>query len=760
MNSLLLIPVLPFLASILAMVFASYKKFVINITIAGILLTLATAIIIFCVQPTDHKLSYDLLNIGPNDLEVNLHLNHLAFVMVMLITFMSSIVHIYSARYMLSDATQSRFMAQLSLVTASVLFLVTSENLLTAFLGWQWIGMSLYLLLNHYHFDKKANKAAKKKFIINRLGDVSFLFAIIIAYQVYHTSSVSEITASIQQSYTVFGFDFAANTLITGFIFIAVMTKSAQFPFHFWLPDTMETPTPVSALMHAGIINAGGFLLTSISPLVTTSPVTMLAIFIVGVTTMLTSVLFIATQTDIKKQLAYSTMGQMGYMIMQCGLGCFSAAVFHLIAHGFYKASLFLNAGSALKNIKVNDTSTTFTIKCLLAICAYITASSINALGIYFIFGSWDNVKLNQILVLFLIVSLAQFTWTTLQYRDIRKFAINTITLTAIYFIYLYSIQFLDLYLTNNITDMYNTMSGAWEIACCMSVIALQLLLWMQPACIRPESQLSKRVYILSLNKLHVEEFFRTFLLNPLRKSGDICKKYLLPNIKLAYFSMLDIIIIFTFSASIYGLIKWHDNSSGYNVMLLLGNLILYIVMLVTTNRVKTFRRLFICLSLIQVLYINIGLFNYGNIAPTVSVFHLTNILLLFIPLIFLFKAKQNHIETINPNKNELPWLSIYTSIILILFIGLPGTAGFISEYIILYSLLSASLGVGLLFAAGIVLTAIVVLHLLQIYIFNPSTISRSDPKLSYALHGLCMSCIAFNVFNGVHPQLLMSWLA
>lgn len=760
MNSLLLIPALPFLASVLAMIFASHKKFVVNITTASVLLTLVTAITIFSVQPSDHQLSYDLLTIGPNNLEVTLHLSHLAFVMVLLITFMSSIVHIYSARYMLSDATQSRFMAQLSLVTASVLFLVTSENLLTAFLGWQWIGMSLYLLLNHYHFDKKANKAAKKKFIINRLGDVSFLFAIIIAYQVYHTSSISEITASIQQNYTVFGFEFAANTLITSFIFIAVMTKSAQFPFHFWLPDTMETPTPVSALMHAGIINSGGFLLTSISPLVTTSPATMLAIFIIGVATMLTSVLFIVTQADIKKQLAYSTMGQMGYMIMQCGLGCFSAAVFHLIAHGFYKASLFLNAGNALKNIKTKNSSNSFAMKCLLATCAYITAVSINALGIYLVFGSWDNIKLNQILILFLIVSLAQFTWTSLQYRDVRKFALNTITLTVIYLAYLYSIKSLDLYLSNSITDMYKTINGVWEIAFCITVIALQLALWMQPACIRPESQLSKRIYILSLNKMYVEEFFRASLLNPLRRLGDICKKMLLPNIKHAYFSMLDVIIIFTFSASIYGLIKWHDKNSGYNVILLLGNLVLYIVMLITTNRVKTFRRLFICLSLIQILYINIGLFNFGNVASTVSVFHLTNILLLFIPLIFLFKAKQNHVETINASKNELPWLSIYTSIILILFIGLPGTAGFISEYIILYSLISASLGAGLLFATGIVLTAIVVLHLLQIYIFNPSTISRSDPKLSYALHALCISCIAFNVFNGVHPQLLMSWLA
>ena len=204
-------------------------------------------------------------------------------------------------------------------------------------------------MLNHYHYDTNANKSAKKKFIINRIGDLSFLIGVTLCYVYFGSSDFNLINSSNDMSINIFTYPVSLNTLIVCLVFIAVMTKSAQFPFHIWLPDTMQAPTPVSAIMHAGVINSGGFLLARISEMVNLSDFASNFIFTVGMLTVVSAAFFLFSQSDVKKQLAYSTMGQMGFMIIQCSIGLYTAAVFHLIAHGFFKAFLFLNAGNNLK---------------------------------------------------------------------------------------------------------------------------------------------------------------------------------------------------------------------------------------------------------------------------------------------------------------------------------------------------------------------------------------------------------------------------
>jgi proton-translocating NADH-quinone oxidoreductase chain L len=282
----------------------------------------------------------------------------LTSVMLFVITFISTLVHLYSLEYMESDPHINRFISYLSLFTFFMLILVTSDNFLQLFVGWEGVGLSSYLLINFWYTRIQANKSAIKAMLLNRMGDFALLFAIFTTYFVFNSLDYDIIFGLASKlnpnSFTLFGYLFSYIDLITILLFIGAMGKSAQFGLHTWLPDAMEGPTPVSALIHAAtMVTAGVFLIVRCSFLFELSSFSLNFILIIGAITTFFSSTVGLFQNDIKKIIAYSTCSQLGYMIFACGLSSYDVAMFHLSNHAFFKALLFLGAGSIIH--AVND---------------------------------------------------------------------------------------------------------------------------------------------------------------------------------------------------------------------------------------------------------------------------------------------------------------------------------------------------------------------------------------------------------------------
>lgn len=302
------------------------------------------------------------LKVGTVEIRFALVMDQLTAVMLVLVSGVSLIVHLYARRYMQDEPGYSRFYALLGATTAVTLAMVMAADLIQLFLLWQIMGVLLYLLLGFDLATPKAAESAAWSLIINRAGDVAFALGVLLLVSTYGTSNLAELfdrAAAGPQSVTLgwLGLSDVAirvNETATLLIFIGAMAKSAQFPLHVWLPSTMDSPTPVSALMHAGLVNAGGFLLNRLAPLYMQTPDTLQLVFVVGTVTALIGSTIMLTQSDIKRALGYSTVGQMGYMMMEIGLGAFALAIFHLAAHGIFKATLFLNAGGVINATRRN----------------------------------------------------------------------------------------------------------------------------------------------------------------------------------------------------------------------------------------------------------------------------------------------------------------------------------------------------------------------------------------------------------------------
>src|SRR5881396_4122162 len=273
--------------------------------------------------------------------------------MMVLISGVSTIIYLYSMRYMQQERGYSRFLALLAFTTFVLLCMVSSANLLMLFIFWQLLTWLLYLLSHHYAHPATM-EGAFKTYTLLRVGDVAFLSGIVLAHVLYGTLEFQQLfIRAAEDPITVSlwpgsGLEISAVTAITLLIFIGAMSKSAQFPMHVWLPASLYAPTPVHALLHAGIINAGGFLINRLAPLYGLAPDTLHVAFVIGGLTAVVAAAIMLTQSDIKTMLGFSTIGQMGYMIMECGLGAFALAIFHLIAHGLFKATVFLNCGNVI----------------------------------------------------------------------------------------------------------------------------------------------------------------------------------------------------------------------------------------------------------------------------------------------------------------------------------------------------------------------------------------------------------------------------
>jgi len=358
-----LIIFLPLIASIISGFFGKFVGDRFSEILTSFLITVSAVLsilIFYKVIIFDYTNTFVIstwINSGALNVNWSIKIDALSSVMLVVVTLISSLVHIYSIGYMSHDPHKPRFMAYLSLFTFAMLTLVTSDNFLQLFFGWEGVGLCSYLLIGFWFKKDSANAAAMKAFIVNRVGDFGFALGIFLIFYLFGTVNYDEVFQLIpeftQEKISIMGVAFNAIDVICLLLFVGAMGKSAQIFLHTWLPDAMEGPTPVSALIHAAtMVTAGVFLVVRCSPIYEFSETALFFITLVGMTTALFAASVALAQNDIKKIIAYSTCSQLGYMFFATGVGAYNVAMFHLFTHAFFKALLFLGSGSVIHSFK------------------------------------------------------------------------------------------------------------------------------------------------------------------------------------------------------------------------------------------------------------------------------------------------------------------------------------------------------------------------------------------------------------------------
>jgi NADH-quinone oxidoreductase subunit L len=289
------------------------------------------------------------LSVGNVQIPFSLLLDPLSAVMILAVTGISFLIHVYSLGYMHDDEDEIRYFSHLNLFVFFMLVLVLGGSLPLMFVGWEGVGLCSYLLIGFWYKKQSASDAGKKAFIVNRIGDAGLILGMIVAFHAFGTLSLDEIARGIGAKPGDALGEFGVITAVALLLFVGACGKSAQIPLHIWLPDAMEGPTPVSALIHAAtMVTAGVYMVARLAPLYAKSETAMLVVAVVGCATAFMAATIALVQTDIKRVLAYSTVSQLGYMFLACGVGAFGVAIFHLVTHAFFKALLFLGSGSVI----------------------------------------------------------------------------------------------------------------------------------------------------------------------------------------------------------------------------------------------------------------------------------------------------------------------------------------------------------------------------------------------------------------------------
>ena len=342
-------PLLGFLITGLANKSLKHKQAGIIASLMVLLSFLASVILFFILRSSGRNEAtvtlFNWIAIGGMNIPFAFLIDHLSLTMMLIITGVGALIHIYSIGYMRDDKRVNSFFAQMNLFTFSMLLLVMGANYLVLFIGWEGVGLCSYLLIGFWFKNPAYNYAARKAFIMNRIGDLGFILGIILLFFTFKTVTFSEIFTQA----TAFQIGTPVITLITILLLVGAVGKSAQIPLFTWLPDAMAGPTPVSALIHAAtMVTAGIYMIARSSILYNLAPLTLNIIIVIGLATAIIAALVGLKQNDIKKVLAYSTVSQLGYMFLALGLGAYSAGVFHVTTHAFFKALLFLGAGSVI----------------------------------------------------------------------------------------------------------------------------------------------------------------------------------------------------------------------------------------------------------------------------------------------------------------------------------------------------------------------------------------------------------------------------
>ena len=357
-----LIPLLPLASFLILGMFGHWIRDKAHlVAVPAIVLSLGISILAFFDVAGGHHSTirlYTWLTSGMLDVHIGLSIDRLTSVMLLLVTTVSALVHVYTIGYMQGEPGYARFFSYIALFTFSMLMLVLADNFLQLFVFWEAVGLCSYLLIGHWYERQSAVAAATKAFVVNRVGDFGFMLGLLLVFTTFDSldyatafANVGPATAQVMNILEPVGgsFEVSTITVICLLLFMGAVGKSAQFPLHVWLPDAMEGPTPISALIHAAtMVTAGVFMVARLSPLYNASPAAMSVVAVVGAITMVLGATIALTQTDIKRVVAYSTMSQLGYMMMACGLGAYAAGIYHLMTHGAFKALLFLGCGSVI----------------------------------------------------------------------------------------------------------------------------------------------------------------------------------------------------------------------------------------------------------------------------------------------------------------------------------------------------------------------------------------------------------------------------
>jgi NADH-quinone oxidoreductase subunit L len=357
-----LIPLLPLASFLILGIFGHWIRDKAHfVAVPAIILSFGISVLAYLDVADGHHSTFRLytwLTSGTLDVHIGLTIDRLTSVMLLLVTTVSALVHIYTIGYMEGDPGYARFFSYIALFTFSMLMLVLADNFLQLFVFWEAVGLCSYLLIGHWYERPSACAAATKAFIVNRVGDFGFLLGLLLVFTTFGSLDYSTVFGNVEREagnvlnlLEPFGgnLEVSALTMMCLLLFVGAVGKSAQVPLHVWLPDAMEGPTPISALIHAAtMVTAGVFMVARLAPLYNASPAARSVVAVVGAMTMVLGATIALTQTDIKRVVAYSTMSQLGYMMMACGLGAYAAGMYHLLTHGAFKALLFLGCGSVI----------------------------------------------------------------------------------------------------------------------------------------------------------------------------------------------------------------------------------------------------------------------------------------------------------------------------------------------------------------------------------------------------------------------------
>ncbi len=357
-----LIPLLPLASFVILGLFGHWIKDKAHlVAVPAVVLSFLISVFAFIDVADGHHSTiqlYTWLTSGTLDLHLGLTIDRLTAVMLLLVTTVSALVHVYTIGYMRGEPGYARFFSYIALFTFSMLMLVLADNFLQLFIFWEAVGLCSYLLIGHWYERPAACAAATKAFIVNRVGDFGFILGLLLVWTTFDSLDYADVFAKLHDPAGRVmnlleplggSWEVSVPTVICLLLFTGAVGKSAQVPLHVWLPDAMEGPTPISALIHAAtMVTAGVFMVARLAPLYNLSPAAMTVVALVGGLTMMLGATIALTQTDIKRVVAYSTMSQLGYMMMACGLGAYGAGMYHLLTHGAFKALLFLGCGSVI----------------------------------------------------------------------------------------------------------------------------------------------------------------------------------------------------------------------------------------------------------------------------------------------------------------------------------------------------------------------------------------------------------------------------
>lgn len=475
---------------------------------SALLLALATIVLLALFGPVDVA----VLRFGPGgSVTFGTYFDTLAAVMMALIAILGFVIVRFSVRYLDGEATQGRFLRWMSITLGAVMMLVLARDLVMFTVLWMCTSFGLHQLLTHYPERTWGVWAARKKFLISRLGDLMLIGALWLAWRTFGSFEYGRVFAAAQMMRDA-GEGSLGTSAIGLLLALGAMTKSAQVPFHSWLPDTMDVPTPVSALMHAGIINAGGVLVIRMSPLVALSPAAMDLLAVVGASTAVLGSIVMLTQTRVKRALAYSTIAQMGFMTLQCGLGAFSAALLHIVAHSAYKAHAFLSSGSVLEQAAAARVShpdrmgVAGLLSTLLAACAL----SFGLVGL----TGWVAVSLggsthgSVVLALVLGIALTQILWSAMQTGETLVALRGTMAAAGVAIAYYGGFVVMDHLLAATVSHPI-VPDSSWHVLIVMVVGAafIGLLLLGSLAPRYGHLPVVQRLYVASVNAFYLEAF-------------------------------------------------------------------------------------------------------------------------------------------------------------------------------------------------------------------------------------------------------------